>query len=171
MVSILVMSVAVYILTSTVAASVTHSSAKAERSVAVEAAMNALENIRSMPQEDVFRMFNSDPTDDPYGAGTAAGPTFDVVGLDPQINGGGAPIPIGRVLVPENARGELVETDDLPAFGFPRDVNGNLGIEPGNRADDYLVLPITIRIQWQGRMGPRTFELSTMLVDLAKWQN
>lgn len=165
MVAFLVLSVAVYILSSTVTASVSHSIVKAEKTLAVEAAMNTIERIRAMPQADVFGLHNGDPSDDPYGPGTGPGNTFDVEGLD-CIPGRPA---VGTVLMPGSGA-VLNESAVQPEFGLPRDLDGNLIIEQGDCSDRYIVLPLTIRIEWQSRLGPRSFEIATMLADLAKWQ-
>lgn len=167
MVAILVLTVATYILSSTVTASVSHSIVKSQRSLAAEAAMNAIEQIRAMPQEDVFALFNEIPADDPYGAGTGPGPNFNVPGLDP-IMVSGAPLPIGQVLLP-GRNGVLNEAMSQPEFGLPRDLDGNLFVEAGDCAGSYIVLPIIVRVQWQSRLGPREFELATMLADMPRW--
>lgn len=169
MVAILVLTVAVFILSSTVTASVSHSIVKAEKTLAVEAAMSTIERLRALPQQDVFALYNTTPADDPYGAGSGPGDTFDVEGLSPQPNGLGGFRPIGRVMLPGNGAA-LDESLVQPEFGLPRDLDGNLAIESGDCANRYIVLPITVRIEWQSRLGPRTFEMATMLSDLAKWQ-
>ena len=37
-----------------------------------------------------------------------------------------------------------------------------------DHAEDYLVLPVIVRIEWSGRLGARSFEMSTMFADLRK---
>lgn len=169
MIAIVVMSVATFILSSTVTASVTHSIVQTEKTRAVEAAMNKIEEIRALPQEDIFALYNGDASDDPYGPGSGPGGTFDVYGLEPQRDALGAPRPVGRVLLPGSGK-TLDETATEPEFGLPRDLDGDLSIEPGNCADRYLVLPLIVRIEWQGKLGERSFEMATMLADLGKWQ-
>lgn len=169
MVAILVLTVAVFILSSTVTASVSHSIVKAQRTLAVEAAMGTIERIRALPQEDVFALYNDVHSDDPYGAGTGPGATFDVEGLDPVLDPEGNPVPIGKVLLP--GQGEVLdESSSQPEFGLPRDLDGDLTIASGNCADRYIVLPLTVRIEWLSRLGPRSLEMSTMLADLEKWK-
>ncbi|MEL6907329.1 MAG: prepilin-type N-terminal cleavage/methylation domain-containing protein [Planctomycetota bacterium] len=167
MVAIMVLTVATYILSSTVTAAVSHSIVKSQRTLAAEAAMNAIEQIRAMPQEDVFALFNDVTSDDPYGPGTGPGPTFDVPGLDPVL-AGGVPLPIGQVLLP-GQNGVLNEALSQPEFGLPRDLDGNLFVEAGNCASSYIVLPLVVRVEWQSKLGPRNFELATMLADMPRW--
>ena len=169
MVAILVLTVAVFILSSTVTASVSHSIVKGQRTLAVEAAMGTIERIRALPQEDVFALYNDVGADDPYGAGSGPGATFDVEGLNPVLDAAGEPLPIGRVLLP-GAGAVLDESAAEPEFGLPRDLDGDLVITPGNCADRYIVLPLTVRIEWLSRLGPRTLEMSTMISDLEKWK-
>lgn len=166
--SIVVVTVAVYILTSTVAAAVSHSVVKRQRSAAVEGAMNVIERMRALPPQDVFALFNEDSADDPYGEGTGFGPTFEVQGLDGLIDAAGNEAPVGRVMLPGDGA-ILDETFEQPLFGLPRDLDGNLVIEPGNRADSYIVLPVLVRVEWMSRLGPRRFDMATMVVDLAKF--
>lgn len=165
MVALMVLSVAVYILSTTVAASVQNARLKSQRTLAADATMNQIELIRALPQEDVFALYNSTATDDPYGAGTGPGPRFDVAGLDP-VPGEES---VGQVLVP--GRGAILdESLDQPDFGLPRDLDGNMAIEDGDRSDTYIVLPVIVRVRWNSRRGPREFEMHTMLADLAKWE-
>lgn len=168
MVAVLVLSVAVYILTSTVMASVHHSIAKGQRTLAVQGAMNAIERIRALPQQDVFAEYNTVTTDDPYGAGTGRGRYFDVEGLDGVRNAQGEVQPVGQILLP--GRGAmLIESMNQPEFGLPRDLDGNMSIDSEDCCDSYIVLPIIVRMEWQSRTGTRSFEMATMLADLAKW--
>jgi hypothetical protein len=51
---------------------------------------------------------------------------------------------------------------------MPRDLNGDNIIDGEDHADDYLVLPVRIRIQWIGRMGPRTYALETIVADFRR---
>jgi len=166
-ISILILTVAAYMLTSTIGASLSHTIAKREQALAVEAAMNAMESMRATPFLDLFQSYNEAPGDDPLGPGTAPGATFDVPGLDPVVEPGGAVRPIGRILLPE-LDGALREDLALPELGLPRDLSGDLVVDAADHAGDYLVLPAIVRIEWRGRLGPRRFEMSTMFVDLEK---
>lgn len=170
MAALMILSVAVYILTSTVMATVSHSVVRGERERAVEAAMNMVEGIRALPQQDVFALFNGEPGDDPYGAGTGPGRHFEVPSLNPIVDDKGVPRPVGTVLLPGTGS-ELIETATQPEFGLPRDLDGNLIVSGGNVANRYIVLPLIVRVEWESRLGPRKFELPTMLADMAKWQD
>lgn len=166
-ISILILTVAAYMLSSTISASLTHNVAKREQAIAVEATMNAMETLRATPFIDVFRSFNEDPDDDPLGSDTAPGPNFDVDGLDPIVEPGGQRRPIGTVILPELA-GLLREDLNMPELGLPRDLNGDIMVDAFDHSGDFLVLPVVVRLEWQGRLGERHFEMSTMLVDLQR---
>lgn len=166
-VSILILTVAAYILSSTISASLSHTVSKREQATAVEAAMSTLESMRATSFLDLFVSYNANPDDDPLGPGTAPGPIFTAPGLDPIVDEGGVIRPVGRVILPE-VDGQLREDAVLRALGMPRDLNGDTIVDRENHSDDCLVLPAIVRIEWRGRLGPRHFELSTMFVDLQR---
>ncbi len=170
MVAIVILTVSVYMLTSTVTAAIGHSNATRERGLAVDATMNLFERMRAESFEELYARYNSDPNDDPDGAGTAPGKYFNVEGLDLQE--GDLDGFVGEVLLPvvETKQGlpALRENSDLPEFGLPRDLNGDLMIDGRNHAEDYIILPVKVRIAWKGGTGNRTFEMSTMFSAIEK---
>lgn len=166
-VSIMILTVAAYILSSTIGASLSHTVSKREQATAVEAASSALESMRATSFLDLFVSYNTNQGDDPLGPGTAPGPTFEVPGLDPIIDGGGVARPVGRIFLPE-VDGQLREDARLPALGMPRDLNGDILVDALDHSADHLVLPAVVRIEWRGRLGPRHFELGTMFCDLQR---
>jgi len=170
MVAIVILTVSVYLLTSTVTAALGHSSVKRERSLAVDASMNLLERMRAEPFEELFARYNSDTEDDPGGAGTAPGRHFQVPGLDPDTSDPDGFV--GEVIVPgvEVAPGDwqLREDQSLTQLTLPRDLNGDLMIDDVDHADDYIVLPVLVRVSWEGSSGRRQFEMATMFAQLEK---
>lgn len=167
MIAVVVGTVATYMLSTSVTAAVANTVTRQQRAVAAEGAMNCMEQIRSKPMELVFALFNENPGDDPGGEGTAFGPYFDVVGLSPVLDEEGVPQPIGQVLLPGDGT-TLDETFEQPEFGLPRDLNGDLHVLPGDCSSDYLVLPVTVRVEWRSQLGDRSLEISTLLMDLEK---
>ena len=170
MVSLLVVTVATYILTYTIMASVAHSGSKREKNIAVEAATNMIERLRACPPQDVFSLYNTVGTDDPYGATTAPGDTFDVPGLEPQLDARGNPLPIGVVLMPGNGA-VLDESVVDQRFGLPRDLDGSMFIENGDCSNRYIFLPVIVRIQYRGKLGDRNVEIATVVVDVQRTQS
>jgi hypothetical protein len=135
-----------------------------ESAMADAAARQMLEQLHSVPFGDVFATFNTDPDDDPGGApGTAPGTSFAVLGLSAAPDDGdGLP---GRILFPtatvfgvEQLREDVV--DD--AMGMPRDLNGD-GDDDDDASDDYVVLPVTVFIEWRGTAGRQSVQLSQLL--------
>lgn len=165
MVSIVVFTVCVSLLSNTVAATVVHTLAKREQALAMEAAQNVLEDMRRVPFQQVFVLYNADPRDDPGGAGSAPGPTFDVRGLRPVQEGPAGMV--GRVILPAERR-PLREDVDLPELGLPRDLNGDHLVDSADRSGDYVVLPVRVRVEWVGKQGRRHLELTTMLADVTR---
>lgn len=129
------------------------------------AAQNALERMRNENFSQIFVLFNSDPFDDPNGPGTAPGSTFDVPGLTAL----GAE-PVGEIVFPQvNVGNEIVPVWELredaviPELNLPRDLSGDRVIDDQNHAGDYTLLPVLVRVRWQGLSSPRTLSLQTIL--------
>jgi hypothetical protein len=59
----------------------------------------------------------------------------------------------------------LREDVNLPELGMPRDLNGDGAVDAGNHSTDYRLLPVIVRVRWQGAGGPSQFELKTMLAN------
>lgn len=170
MVAIVVLTIGVFILTSTITTAVAHSVVQQDRSLAIEAAGNMVEELRSMPFSELFALYNDDPADDPGGAGTAPGRVFDVEGLRPifaEEGGVTVELPVGEVILPSRTR-ILREDVDLPQLGLPRDLDGDLVIDAADHARDYLVLPVIVRLRWMTSVGPRQYQMMTMFADLEK---
>jgi prepilin-type N-terminal cleavage/methylation domain-containing protein len=135
------------------------------------AAQDVLERMRNTEFRDLFQQFNADPMDDIAGPGTAHGHLFAAVGLKaakpdenefvgevvlPFVNAGTNVAPMWQV------REDHVNAD----LGLPRDLNSDNLVDSLNHVADFSVLPILIRVRWQGRWGPRTFTLSTVLSEV-----
>ncbi|MDA1264993.1 MAG: hypothetical protein O2816_07940 [Planctomycetota bacterium] len=169
MISILILTVAVYLLSSTVTAAIGHSEVKRERGIAVEAAANLIEQLHAQEFEDLWALYNEDPSDDPQGSGTAPGRHFAVPGLDAMeadVDG-----LVGEVVMPvkKSEPGFALREDEIAAeLGLPRDLNGDLLIDDQDHSGDYIVLPVIVRVSWTGKAGNRQFEIATMLAKLKK---
>ena len=163
MIALTVVSVAVYMLSSTITATMVHSSARKERTLSVETAMNVLEHMRAVPFEELFVLYNDNPDDDPDGPGTAPGSTFAVPGLNPR-EGSAA---VGTVLLP-SLDGKLRENLNIPELSLPRDLNGDLVIDAFDHAEDYKVLPVQILVEWTGSSGEGHLKMSSMFSAVQK---
>ncbi|MFT5049681.1 MAG: hypothetical protein ACI8QZ_001074 [Chlamydiales bacterium] len=168
MVSMMVMTVSVYILSTTITATIAHSAGKRERIKAVEAVRSLLEEMRSLPCGELFARYNDDPADDADGPGTAPGRHFSVLGLDSQKND--ADGFVGEVIM-SAVSAPLREDAVNSSLGLPRDLNGDALIDDADHAEDYILLPVHIRVEWSGHVGEREFEMFTMFADLRKWRS
>ncbi len=132
------------------------------------AAQDVLERMRNTPFRDLFRQYNADPMDDVEGAATGPGHVFTVGAMKPvESDEDGF---VGEVILPfENMGTEsapiwhLREDQTNEELGTPRDLNSDSMIDAFDHSTDYCILPVLIRVRWQGRWGPRTFTLSTVL--------
>ncbi|MBK7875515.1 MAG: type II secretion system protein [Planctomycetes bacterium] len=135
-----------------------------ETMLAAEGARLVLERMKAEDFEDVFALYNADPTDDPGGPGTAPGNTFSVEGLAPATTGA----IVGRIDFPV-VDGTLRETATDETLVMPRDLNGDGVIDAASRANDYLLLPVRVRIEWAsatGRRGRRSLDTYAMFSPL-----
>lgn len=134
-----------------------------------EAARVLFETMRNLDFTDIYATYNSDPEDDPDGAGTAPGVDFGVAGLD--VLPGDPDGMVGRIVLPElevdavwQLREDVVDAD----LGLPRDLNGDTIIDDEDHSLDYLVLPVRLELEWQGRFGPRRMTVSAMFTDFRR---
>ncbi len=162
-----------------------------QNAIAAEGARVAIEAMRDSDFREVFALYNADAADDPGGAGTAPGRRFAVAGLEPVP---GAPGGMqGEIVFPAleveagagglgglveglvgglglgGAGGQLewclLEVFEDAELGMPRDLNGDSIIDDLDHSKDYIILPVRVRVEWQGNHGVRSLELFSMLVD------
>ncbi len=165
MISLTVLTAAVYLLSSTITATMTHTSKRKERTLAMEAAMNVLERMRAEPFRLLAAKYNSWTKDDPLGTGTAPGHRFDVPGLTPMPeNASGM---VGEIIMPTD-RAKVREDLSMPTLGLPRDLNGDFVIDNRDHMLDYMILPVVVRIEWQGAAGASELEVTSMFSAIQK---
>ena len=150
-------------LTGSILAGLKLSRTNEEDARAEEGLRSAIARIEGTAFGDVFAAFNSDPDDDPAlapGAGFAVESLTAVAG-DPDGL-------VGEVIFPTVDNGgklELREDVADPAFQMPRDLSGDGGWDNENHADDYVILPVRVRVRWSGASGERVRERSVLLVE------
>lgn len=172
--------VTVQIFSSTVVATARQRAIHRENAAAIGAARTALEVLRDEPFGNVFALYNADPGDDPGGPGTAPGANFPVPRLERAARAGTVPLgeivfpalgkkggKLGKLLGGGDAEGkqELREDYEDRAIGMPRDLNGDGKIDKKDHAEDYVMLPVLVRVTWVGVAGPREVELHSILTD------
>lgn len=165
MVAIVLLSIAMLGFSRSVVSTMVASDTDREVRSATEASRAALERISGATFSEVFALYNSDDEDDPDGDGTAPGTAFDVAGLDalPGDEDGR----VGEVLLPflDTPGGPQVREDlDIPELGMPRDLNGDGVIDDQDHSGDYVLLPVRVRLEWQGSGGPAQVEFHTVLM-------
>lgn len=166
-IAMMVMTTALLVFSSTVTGIARQRATLRERVLALDAARNRLETLRSEDFHAVYALYNADGLDDPLGAGTAPGARFDVPGLTPvdaALDGlaGEVEFPAAR---DENENGVLRLREDLEDgdLGMPRDLSGDGVIDADDHGGDYFVLPVRVRIRWKSGSGERECTLSTQL--------
>lgn len=153
-----------------------------ESGIALAAARDAIEALQDGdPQfKNLFYVFNGDPNDDPGGPGTSPGSHFAVRGLTARAGDpDGLP---GRIEFPGTSGSPGVLREDLTAnlFGLTAtvdrngdavldtldacaDLNGDGVIDSDSHHDDYILLPVIVRIEWSGASGNRSLVLQTFV--------
>jgi len=162
--------VALLIFSSTMSGVAQQRAVNRENAVAMEAARNWLEILRSEAFSAVFASYNSDPSDDPNGPGTAPGNRFEVAELSPAPDS------------PDGLQGEIVfPTMTIPVdglqlredviergLGLPRDLSGDGVIDDRDHSLDYFILPVQVRVRWRGKSGTRQYQIATQLCHFNK---
>lgn len=141
-------------------------------------ARQALEAVRAYEFQYIYQNFNADTTDDPNGPGSAQttlfplntalndniGNNFVVANLPPvAADPDGV---VGAIVFPEATdTGNIVLSEQgQDPFLSILDLNGNGTTNDLNVSNDYLLLPVTVMVQWQGLFGEaRQVRLDTVL--------
>jgi len=131
---------------------------------ATQAAREVIEAMQAQAFAEAFRYYNGTPDDDPGGPGTAPGKNFSVPGLRPRADDPDGFV--GEVIIPTpvGEPGVLRENTVDTKLGMPRDLSGDGVVS--NVADystTYVVLPVRVRVAWEGAGGPAAVELRTLL--------
>jgi prepilin-type N-terminal cleavage/methylation domain-containing protein len=124
------------------------------------AMMEVLGGVEDFAQ--TFALYNDNPLDDPGMAGTAPGSAFAVEGLRPVQ--GDADGLVGEIVFPASGvelREDLVDEE----LGMPRDLNGDDQIDALDHSGDFKLLPVLVRLRWEGLGGEQTREIRTLLAN------
>jgi hypothetical protein len=163
LIAMVVLVVAVGGLSGSVVSSLKLARVNEETALADDAARAMSERIQGVDFRDIFATFNDSPADDPGGL-PAPGSAFAVPGLNLQE--GDADGMAGTILFPTNPAGMVLREDVADAsLGMPRDLTGDGLWDAADHSGDYVMLPVTIRVDWAGVTGNRSLELDLLLVD------
>ncbi len=130
------------------------------QAAACAAARATLERMRATPFNQVFARFNASAADDPAGV-VSQGDRFAVIGLRPMPGEAFA----GEIIFPTDPANATALREDLvlPELGMPLDLNADGALDANDHAGDYRLLPVRVRVSWEGQRGPASFELRTVL--------
>lgn len=136
---------------------------------AVELSREVMEQMQAVTFSEVLARFNDDKTDDPEGNGTSVGSTWTRVdgtrgNVEGRIADSDSTAVTCTVSFPLLAK-KLREDLDLPEYGLPMDLNGDGEIDSADHSGDYVLLPISLNLQYSGATGTRTLNLTTVLRD------
>ncbi len=158
MVAVAILATAILAILSVAAHSIKLDGVNRETALASDAARTRYEQLRALPLMHVLATYNSDPEDDPDGEFTAVGPKA----LSSKTAAG---LELTTVVeLPLTEEGELREDANRPEMGLPRDLNGDGVIDDLDHRDDYVILPVAVRVVWSGSSGPREILLSGVLL-------
>lgn len=130
---------------------------------AFDAARSLCEDMQARPIAEAFAAYNATLADDPVAA-TAPGARFDVSGLaacKDDVDGR-----VGEILFPSPDGVVLREDTVDTALGMPRDLDGDGLVSNGPPAGDLLVLPVRVRVRWNGLRGPQFVEVHRVLLSM-----
>ena len=65
---------------------------------------------------------------------------------------------VGEVVFPGDGK-VLREDGDDPLLGMPRDLDLDDETDAADHADDYRILPVLVRVRWNGPVGPKQLQL------------
>ena len=129
-----------------------------ERSVALQAAESVLEQARNTEFLEIFPRFNATTADDPV-AGISPGANFAVRGL--RAEPGDADGMAGEIFFPGNGAA-LDETWNDRDLGMPRQLDLDTATF-GPLTQDYVILPMRVRVRWTGAQGVQEVVLTTVI--------
>jgi len=120
-----------------------------EKHLAVVGAESILEDMRRADYGDLIST---------YGSGGTPGCDFDITGLNPRSSDADGHVGHLSFILDETA------TDPIAArFGLPRDLNGDGDATDVSVAASYRLLPVRIRIEWDGVSGASSLEFHALL--------
>ena len=162
-ISLAILVVAMGGLLATVFSALRLSQANESTRAANQAVRGILERMNAVPFDELYATCNSDPADDPVPKSTICLEPSNPLLHDAQGNPAHSEI---RFPTAPGAGGlELREDAVDPALGMPRDLNGDGNIDALDHSGDYLVLPVSVRLEWVGPSGAQALEISTLLRD------
>lgn len=163
LVVVVILSIALTMVTGTMASASKLGPLQRERARASEASREMLELLRIEPFHRLFELYNADPLDDPGGEGTAPGPHFPVDGL--PVPEGDADGMCGFIRFVETQRPGLYETAVDESLGMPRDLDSNGVIDEEPVTATYTILPVEVGVEWESQGRVHRFAMQVQFVE------
>ncbi len=132
-----------------------------ETSQAYLEAQRMLEQLETEDFALLFARYNETTADDPLGV-PSPGANFAVAGFAPRDTD--ADGRVGKISFPVSADAPARLREDLQFNGRTLDLDANGLLDSQDRSGDYVLLPVSVRIDWKGRSGNRFVELQTVLI-------
>jgi hypothetical protein len=151
-------------LSTTVVSSLRLADSNGELAVASAAVHQVAERLQAEEFATLWARYNGDAADDPGGAGTAPGPGFVVDGL--RAVPGDPDGLVGEIRFPDLTAGgvwQLREDVVDASVGMPRDLNADGVVDAFDHGDDYVLLPVSVRLEWRDAAGDRNVEVDLLL--------
>lgn len=155
MLACVLMSIAVLALMALIPTTTQLTETTEESNLAMQASHQLSEAIRQYADKDfsyVWKAYNSDPSDDPNGAGTAPGNTFSIPGLTATSESVGGKV--GSIIFFTD---ETLNTAESNKVGLPnKDLNGDgddFDVDVVTVAPTYALLPYEIAVDWKDHAG------------------
>lgn len=163
MVALVIVLIALASYSRSVVSSMVAADTNEEVRAASEAARAVVERLQGADIETVWARYNADASDDPVGV-ESPGASFAVAGLTPRS--GDPDGFVGTIDFPSVAVGgglELREDMQSAVLGMPRDLDADGVIDAADHADDYVILPVRVRLEWTGSRGDGALQYQTLL--------
>jgi len=150
MVSLVVLTIGVVSFIMALTSSMKLGAAGHDRDIAVNAARQMIEQMRAYSDfSTTFAHYN-------------ANANFEVDGLTVKADDSDGYV--GRIAFPTSGS-ELREDTSDSDLGMPKDLNGDGAIDASDHASDYIILPVTVYVEWFGSGSDWSVEVRALLVD------
>ena len=124
-----------------------------------------VDELYEMGTYDAFRTYNDFGADDPDGEDTAPGSRFEMPPFE-AVHPDGF---VGRITFPthtlqnDNKTVQMDETVDVPVLGMPRDLDGDGKRSKSTSANDLIILPVRVSLDWKSAAGDQHLEAVIVL--------
>jgi len=160
-VALVVLSISLGVLVGAVFSGIRLARTDEETALASQALRATLARLASLEPRNAFVILNAEDGDDLQGQSAQ---TYLAVQEELLTDRQGQPVTISVTFPVDPANPGVVREDlELPALGMPRDLDGDGEIDGADHADDLVILPVLLRLDWEGAGGPQSVQMATIL--------